>query len=381
LDVRDSSEFLISVKGTPTTRAYYRSAVWGYLHFRVVNKLNHPDKTTPFVPILLYVSGNLQVASPRYTQTGDFDQIPDLNPKAYHSSEESAAAVAQQKAHLSAQAAEVKSLEDSERVVRIMPQGPVLSIAEASSDFAADVMAITTLADGALQQTVQYLENKYPQLSVPGSVALGSAAPTVLGVSTESAARGVRKPQLIRVENSKPQVMITDGTILDPGFTTNNAGCNISKYMQSTSCTTNEFLKTRTIVLKDTNTLSVYLEPLNVSPWDHATGNKANMGPLNTLNSIFLGSRSDISMITRAGEGYDGLFLVNQYNYGYKDYNVETVQNMKLFIPWDSNLLYAPYRFRGVDLGKRVYGVLGSLPNYHGFYPWYPSLTKIIRQF
>jgi hypothetical protein len=73
LDITKSSEFLISVKGTPTTRAYYRSAIWGFLHFRVVNRLIHPDDTTTFVPLLTYISGDLEVASPRFTQKGDFD--------------------------------------------------------------------------------------------------------------------------------------------------------------------------------------------------------------------------------------------------------------------------------------------------------------------
>lgn len=245
-------------------------------------------------------------------------------------------------------------------------------------------MHIAQLADKALTETTAYLETKYPQYSVPGSVALGSSPTVASVVSTvlpESATTRIAKPRLVKLESALPQMMITDGTILDPGFTTNNSGCNISKYMQTTSCTTSEFLKTRTIVLNDTSTLSVYLEPLCLSQWDFTTGNKANMSPLNTLNSIFLGCRSDSAIIARKGAEYDGLFLTNQYNYGVRDFNSNAIEDLKLFVPWDSNLLYAPYRFRGSDIGKRIWTVLGSCPNYHGFYPWYPSLTKIIRQF
>jgi hypothetical protein len=350
----------------------------------VVNRLIHPDDTTTFVPLLTYISGDLEVASPRFTQRGDFDQLTDLSPS-LNTGAKTIAAKKLEQAQVTQKAAddkiEQRLSDETRRVVLVNPQGPVLSVAKTSSEFAADVMHITQLADKALEQTVEYLENKYPQLSVPGSVALSPRPHTILAVSTDSPSKGVRKPQKITIESAHPQMLITDGTILDPGFTTNNAGCNISKYMQTVSNTTNEFLKTRTIVLHDTDTLAVYLEPLNLSPWDFTTGSKENMGPLNTLNSVFLGSRADVALITRGGAEFDGLFLVNQYNYGVKDYNSGSLDNQKLFIPWDSNLLYAPYRFRGTDLGKRIWNVLGSVPNYHGFYPWYPSLTKIIRSF
>jgi len=375
LDVNDGSEFVISIKGTPATRAYYRTAVWGYLYFRTINRLNHPDVASSFCPILVYVSGDLQVASPRYTQAGDFDYLTDLSP--------SLSQVTNYKALNAQRAAEIKMEKEApyERSVTVNSQGPVLSTAQAASHLAKDVAQVTAIADDAFGKTITYLESRYPQSSVPGSSSFGSSPTEILHVVAESVSRGPAKFTKVTMESPSPlpQALITDGVVLDPGFTTNNGGCDISKYMQCVSNVTNTFLKTRTIVLETSS--SVYLEPLCLSHYGHGRTNaKGEVGPLNMIASMFLGTRSDVAFITRKGADFDGLFLTNQYNYGCKDYNYNG-EDQKLFIPWDSNILYAPYRFRGQDLGKPVWTVLGSCPNFYGFFPWFPSLTKIINKF
>jgi hypothetical protein len=319
INVKEGSEFEITVVGTPSTYNYYRDTVWGTLVFRVYNKIICPDNVIQNLSILVYSSADLQVKSPSYPRASGRIYINNFNLTV---------------------AAEQQGLASS------LPTNPLPPLVTST--------AINVINEG------RYSGNPVKMVRA----------------SLESI-------------KTKPQMLITDGNVSCPSFTTNNDDLTISEYLNVCSTGGASIDNARTVNFPTDGTEAIYLQSLLPSiiyagiTARLPINNFCMAHSINSLLSIFQGVRCDTYFGTGIAPVTDtplNPFLVNSYNYGTNEYNGDvaaaTSKNFYLTAPYDSNLIYGPYTYRSVKPGKSFETNSCCLLNFQGFYPWYPSVTS-----
>jgi len=328
INVKEASDFTIEVPGTPSTYNYYRDSVWGYLVFRVLNKIISPITVVQDLALLVYVHGDLVTRSPSYSSNPGI-MINDTTPA---------------------------------------PPPPPAFRAQAQG------IDLPLVKPPVLPKLVP-INNISNFVSMEGAYSSGPA-----------------KMIRIIVEGLKarPQTLITDGPVSSPSFTSNNDSISISEFVGRCPLGGLSIDNQKTISFTEDATEAIYMQALTPSLLFPGISTRLNTNsfclnrPINRLVSIFQGVRSDVyygDMFVDSTNSPLNALLVNAYNYGTYEFNPQVTsaasKNVFVSVPYDSNLIYGPYLFRAKAPGKSFRTSSGCLPNFQGFYPWYPSCTSL----
>jgi hypothetical protein len=324
INVKESSDFTIEIPGTPSTYNYYKDSIWGYLVFRVLNKIICPTNVVQNLALLLYVHGDLQTRSPCYSANAG---IP-INVAAPTSIRAQA-----QGPVFSAPKLPVPS-------VPLTPSNKISNFAKMEGPYASGPAKMTRVIVESLRAR--------PQISITDGPV--SSPNFTSNNDSLSISEFLGRCPLggLAIDNQKTVAFPADATE--------------ARYMQSLSPS---FIYSGVGERNATNTFCL---------------NR----PINRLVTIFQGVRCDIyygDMTVDVSNSPLNSFLVNNYNYGAYEFNPQvttgTTKNIFVTAPYDSNLIYGPYLFRDVLPGKAFRTTSGCLLNFQGFYPWYPSCTSL----